>query len=144
MRKLLFAFLFATTCLAQGVSAKPWNHRPKPPVERPEDWKSLWLTASLASAELYDGATTARRFSNCSTCSEADPVSRLFIGSRGSAPRMATFGTLEAGGLHFVAQRMRRSQNRWVNHFWWTPEVGAIGVHAWAGTNNVPLRGRAH
>lgn len=131
MKKLSFFLLFATACMAQGDSPKP-----KPAAVYRQDWKSISLTAGLAGAELYDGFSTKRFINGCPNCDEKDPLARALLGSKPTWPRMVAFGTLEAGGAHFVAQWMRRSRNRWVRKFWWAPEAGLITAHLYQGSGN--------
>jgi hypothetical protein len=148
MKFLLVVFLLTTPCLAQGDTIKSSNPIPKSAIQRREDWKSLGLTAGLASAELFDGISTKKFINDClkagfqSYCAEGDPASRLILGNHPGwlpskrSPGMIIGGTVEAFGAHYVAKWMRQSPNRWLRRFWWAPQVGLIGVHLSQGVGN--------
>lgn len=140
MKFLLTALLLVNPGMVQADAIKPSNPVPKSAIQRREDWKSLGLTAALSGAELYDGISTKVVMRDCPNaswhCEEIGPAARLVLGPRPTWPRMVMFGTLEAGGAHFLARRMRQSQNRWVHRFWWAPEVGLIAAHLYQGSGN--------
>lgn len=149
MKRLAFAiFLFSTACMAQGDKPKPSSPTPKPAVVRPNDWKATLLTASLAGAALYDGASTKAYLRDCvlagygSYCRETDPASRFVLGRMPQwlpnkrSPGMLLGGGLEAISSQLVAVRMRRSQNEWVRRLWWAPQTALIAVHLCQGSRN--------
>jgi hypothetical protein len=131
---LVVAMLCAVPCVAQ---------------ERPaEDWKSLSLSGALGGAAFYDGVTTHRFDRQCQRihleCGfETDPAARFALGLHPAwfptrrSPGMLAAGSLEVAAAHFVAKRMRHSENRWARRIWWAPEVGLITVHLWEGSRNL-------
>lgn len=123
MRLVLLFFILSFTCAAQQV-------------------KIVTLTTVLAGAELYDGFSTRHFMDRCVRCRETDPVSRFFLGSRPGWDRMIVLGAAEAGGVHILARRMRRSRHVWARRLWWTPHVGLISAHVAMGSLNYAGQGR--
>lgn len=143
--RLIFGSLAAITALygralyGQDASfilpAAPKLEAPKaktPPRSRfPLDRASLSLGLLQGGAELFDGIGT-HRFVHapfCRSCTEGDPVCRLFLGPRPTWPRMLTLGAIEDFGAAYLHQSMRRSPHK----LWrWLAPVAPltlIGIH---------------
>jgi hypothetical protein len=129
------SLLFSTPAIAQNLPDAP---TPKVAVKQPRfDKTVLKATGGLLLSEVYDGATTAHFVHVCSGCTEANPVSRVFIGSRPTIPRMVAFGSAEAVGLYFLANHMKHSDHKWERKTWWVPIAVNAAGHVLAGTHNL-------
>lgn len=98
------------------------------------------VTLGLAqgAAEAWDGYTTRRNIE--SGHYEADPISRAFIGRYPTWDTMIPAGTLQVVGTALLAERMRRSRNRFVRKLWFLPQAASIGVSLAMVRHNERLR----
>lgn len=91
-----------------------------------------------SAAAIMDGITTRRCIVIGTT--EADPVDRLFLGPKPTWPRMIVFGSMEIYGAAILAQQMKHSKYKVVRRLYLAPQIGIIGLHTYAGANNVKIR----
>lgn len=114
---------------------------PKPLIRQP--WwkldKDVTALGTLHSAAaIMDGITTRRCIVMGTT--EADPVDRLFLGPKPTWARMIPFGGMEIYGAAVLAQQMKHSKFKVVRRLYLAPQIGFIGLHTYAGANNVKIR----
>jgi hypothetical protein len=143
LSRVLFAFLAAITALfgralhAQDPSPLlPPSPKLEAPIPKTNDRSRFALDrASVAlgllqgGAELFDGIGTHRYVHAplCRSCTEGDPLCRLFLGPRPTWPRMLTLGTMEDLGAAYLHQSMRRSPHKLVR---WLAPVAPLTLSA--------------
>lgn len=96
---------------------------------------SIALGLLQGSAELFDGIGTHRyvHAASCPTCTEVDPVCRLFLGPRPTWPRMLALGTVEDLNAVYLQQSMRRSPRKMTRWFALAAPLTLIGIHLGEG-----------
>lgn len=113
---------------------------PKPLIRQPW-WKLDKDVTALgtvhSAAAIMDGITTRQ----CTTMgtTEGDPMDRLFLGPKPTWARMIVFGTMEIYGAAILAQQMKHSRFKVVRRLYLVPQIGFIGIHTYAGANNVNI-----
>ena len=96
--------------------------------------KLFWaLSTGAQAATIYDIETSLRVFDRCTTCYEANPIMRPFIGSRSTAYTTG-LGLSSLGS--FGSYKLKEKGVRW----WWLPLVGQIGMHTVLGIRNSRMR----
>ena len=70
---------------------------------------------------------------------EADPVDRFFLGPKPTWPRMIVFGSMEIYGAAVLGQQMKHSRFKVVRRLYLAPQIAFIGLHTYAGANNVKI-----
>jgi hypothetical protein len=96
-----------------------------------------WLALSIAgqAAALADAKTTLDlRHSHPLTFRENDPLARPFV-NLPVPPYVASSVGLSAG-LSLLAWRLNRSENSWLRHHWWLPQMAQTVVNAECAVHN--------
>jgi len=129
------ACLFLIASIA-GAQNKEFPDTPQPNIVHPRNILHfsrpvivLGLTQGATMA--FDGAVThcdnsiaANRITGFDVyCHEADPIARLFIGDRPTWKRMIPIGAAFSIGAALIAEKMHRSERKWVHRLWWLPQV---------------------
>lgn len=96
-----------------------------------------WLALSLASqaAVLADAKTTLDlRHSHPLTFREDDPLARPFVNLPVPAYVASSVGL--SAGLSLLAWKLNHSENGWLRHHWWLPEVTQAMLNAECALHN--------
>jgi hypothetical protein len=135
--RLLFLLFVIGVGICHGRE-KPDAPRPKVAARKLTGGKAFWILTSLHSGSaFYDGITTKQLLDRCPPCDEGDTFSRSFIGRRPGWGSMAPWGSVEVIGAAFVGAKMRRSQHKILQKFWWAPQLGFTALHLKEGTGNI-------
>jgi hypothetical protein len=87
------------------------------------------------AASLMDGITTRNGVDHGFV--ETDPLDRQFLGPKPTWARMLTLGSLEVYGTALLAQHMKHSKHKIIRDVYLVPQMGLIGIHAYASSQNV-------
>lgn len=137
--------LFILCAMPAVAAAQPWPERPQPQpqpqaareVSRVE--RALCI-ANFALAVADVETTQAVRDKFGARFRELNPIARPFVSHRA---KMYPVWLGEAYATHWLAQRLRRSEKKWLRRLWWTPYALNLGINAWGVQQNVrSLRGR--
>lgn len=96
------------------------------------------LGAIQTGALISDGVTTRQYLRRGYV--EVDPLTRAFLGRTPTWSRMAPLGAIQVFAGIWLAERMSKSQHRWVRRLWWLPQTIGIGGNVAATANNLTLR----
>jgi len=155
-RSCVFSCVFLCAFLCLGLFSVPVKAQlpddPVPKVSVPEqdtrrvphfDKAERSVIVGQSVAALYDGFTTHHVIQICPTCTERDPVSRVFIGRRPTWARMIPAGAGEVVTGYEIGYWMRKNRHSAIRKLWWVPQVSATAVHLIEGSKNFQVFGAA-